>query len=224
MSQDGALGFAEHGYSYAAILAHYYTGTALGKAPPRWKVRVLVGGKVRKVPLETYIRGVVANEMSPSWPLAALEAQAIASRTYALTAHSGNGAFDVYSDTRSQVYRGRSSETPQSNLAVKATAGQIVTYAGQPAITYFFASSGGMTESIQYGFPGSAPSLGCAPCPILSMWGRCTAGARVSGLAPPRGPCTGWCEGPFAVWKCSGGGTHLGSSPLLCLGPRAPLW
>lgn len=178
MSQDGALGFAQHGYSYAAILAHYYTGTALGQAPPKWRVRVLVGGRVRKVPLETYVRGVVANEMSPSWPLAALEAQAIASRTYALTAHSGNGAFDVYSDTQSQVYRGRSSETPQSNLAVRATAGQIVTYAGQPAITYFFASSGGMTESVQYGFPGSTPEpwLRAVPDPFdvgpLHSWSK----------------------------------------------------
>jgi stage II sporulation protein D len=157
MSQDGALGFAQHGYSYAAILAHYYSGTALGHAPPKLKVRVLVGGRVRKIPLEAYVRGVVANEMSPSWPAAALEAQAVASRTYALTAHAGEGAFDVYSDARSQVYRGHSAETPASNRAVKATAGQVVTYAGRPAITYFFASSGGMTESVQYAFPGSAP-------------------------------------------------------------------
>jgi SpoIID/LytB domain protein len=157
MSQDGALGYAQHGYGYQAILAHYYTGTALGQAPPKWKVRVLVGGRVRKIPLEAYVRGVVASEMSPSWPAAALEAQAVASRTYALTAHAGAGAFDVYADTRSQVYRGKAGESPQSNLAVKTTAGQVVTYAGRPAITYFFASSGGMTESVQYAFPGSLP-------------------------------------------------------------------
>jgi stage II sporulation protein D len=157
MSQEGALGYAEHGYGYAAILAHYYTGTALGRAPAKWKVRVLVGGRVRKVPLEAYVRGVVGNEMSPSWPAAALQAQAVASRTYALTAHAGEGRFDVYADTRSQVYRGRAAETPSGNLAVKATAGQIVTYAGRPAITYFFASSGGMTESVQYAFVGAAP-------------------------------------------------------------------
>ncbi len=85
MSQDGALGFAQHGYSYAAILAHYYTGTALGQAPPRWKVRVLVGGKVRKVPLETYVRGVVANEMSPE--LAARRARGASYRQPHLRAH-----------------------------------------------------------------------------------------------------------------------------------------
>jgi stage II sporulation protein D len=116
-----------------------------------------MGGRVRKVPLETYVRGVVTAEMSPQWPLAALEAQAVASRTYALTAHAGAGRFDVYADTRSQVYRGRAAETPASNRAVAATAGQIVTYAGKPAITYFFASSGGSTESVQNAFPGSTP-------------------------------------------------------------------
>jgi stage II sporulation protein D len=158
MSQEGALGYAEHGYSYQAILAHYYSGTALGRAPARWRVRVLMGGRVKKVPLETYVRGVVGAEMSPSWPAAALQAQAVASRTYALTAHAGNGRFDVYADTRSQVYLGRAAETPATIRAVKATAGQIVTYAGRPAITYFFASSGGMTESVQNAFPGAAPA------------------------------------------------------------------
>jgi len=158
MSQDGALGYARHGYDYAAILAHYYTGTTIGAAPPKWKVRVMMGdGRVRRVPLEAYVRGVVAAEMSPGWPAAALEAQAIASRTYALTSHAGEGRFDVYADSRSQVYRGRAGETPQSNLAVKATAGEIVTYAGRPAITYFFASSGGRTENVQDAFPGAAP-------------------------------------------------------------------
>ena len=63
----------------------------------------------------------------------------------------------MYSDTRSQVYRGAAAETPQTNAAVAATAGQIVTYGGQPAITYFFASSGGMTERHPERFPGSAP-------------------------------------------------------------------
>ena len=158
MSQDGALGYARHGLSYQQILAHYYSGTALGTAPPKTIVKVLIGSKVKRVPLERYVRGVIAAEMSASWPAAALEAQAVASRTYALTAHAGGSRFDVYADTRSQVYRGAAGETPATNAAVAATAGKIVTYAGRPAITYFFASSGGMTESIQDGFPGTEAS------------------------------------------------------------------
>jgi stage II sporulation protein D len=157
MSQEGALGYAQHGYGYAAILAHYYTGTALGTVPAGARVKVLLNGRVRRMPLETYVRGVVGAEMPGDWPLAALEAQAVASRTYALTDHAGGARFDVYADTRSQVYLGRAAQTAQTNAAVTATAGQIVTYAGQPAITYFFASSGGATESVQNGFPGAAP-------------------------------------------------------------------
>jgi stage II sporulation protein D len=95
--------------------------------------------------------------MPSSWPTAALEAQAIASRTYALTADAGGSRFDVYSDTRSQMYRGVAAETASTNAAVAATAGQVVTYAGQPAITYYFASSGGMTEDVQNSFLGSTP-------------------------------------------------------------------
>lgn len=157
MSQEGARGYAEHGWSYEQVLAHYYTGTALGQAPAKAVVKVLVHGKVKRVPLERYVQGVVAAEVSADWPMAALEAQAVASRTYALTAHAGGSKFDVYSDTRSQMYLGKAAETPRTNAAVQATAGQIVTYGGQPAITYFFASSGGHTESAQDAFPGSVP-------------------------------------------------------------------
>jgi SpoIID/LytB domain protein len=157
MSQEGALGYAQHGYGYAAILAHYYTGTSLGTVPASTTVRMLINGKVRRLPLETYVQGVVGAEMPASWPLAALEAQAVASRTYAITDHAGGTRFDVFADTRSQLYLGRKAQTAQTEAAVAATAGQVVTYAGKPAITYFFASSGGLTESVQNGFPGATP-------------------------------------------------------------------
>ncbi len=157
MSQWGALGYAEHGYSAAEILAHYYTGTAIGHVSPRQIVKVLVGRQVKRVPLEAYVRGVVAAEMPSSWPAAALEAQAIASRTYALTADAGGKRFDVYADARSQVYLGRAAQTPSSNAAVKATEGEVVTYEGKPVITYFFSSSGGETEDVQNVFEGASP-------------------------------------------------------------------
>src|ERR1039457_781060 len=152
MSQEGALGYAEHGWSYSQILAHYYTGTELGQAPAKALVRVLVGSTVRTLALENYVRGVISAEMPAQWPAAALQAQAVAVRTYALTAHAGGSRFDVYSDTRSQVYRGPAAETASTNAAALATAGQIVTYGGQPASTYFFASSGGHTEDAQNAF------------------------------------------------------------------------
>jgi SpoIID/LytB domain protein len=157
MSQDGALGYAQHGWTDAEILAHYYTGTTLGQAPVSYIVKVLEGSKVVKVPLERYVRGVVSAEMPSSWPEAALEAQAIASRTYALTSDAGGSRFDVYSDTRSQMYLGTAAETASTNAAIAATAGQIVEYEGKPAVTYYFASSGGMTEDNENSFLGSTP-------------------------------------------------------------------
>ncbi len=194
MSQDGALGYAQHGWTAAAILAHYYAGTTLGAAPPKSVIKVLEGSKVVSVPLERYVRGVVAAEMPASWPLAALEAQAIASRTYALTDDQGGARFDVYSDTRSQVYESpptAAAETAASNAAVAATAGQIVLYQGKPAITYYFASSGGMTEDNENSFLGSTPEPWLRGVPDayetkVSSWqvslGFAAAAARLRGL------------------------------------------
>jgi SpoIID/LytB domain protein len=67
------------------------------------------------------------------------------------------GAFDLYPDTRSQVYRGIDAEKPSANAAVDATAGQIVTYNGKVATTYFFSTSGGRTAAIQDAWPSSSP-------------------------------------------------------------------
>ena len=112
---------------------------------------------VDAVGLDDYVRGVVADEMPSGWAPQALEAQAVAARTYAITTTvSGNG-YDLYDDTRSQMYGGVGAETAASDAAVQATRGQIVTYQGQPAVTYFFASSGGYTESIQNAWPGTSP-------------------------------------------------------------------
>jgi hypothetical protein len=216
MSQDGALGYARHGASAGAILAHYYTGTTIGQAPPKATVRVLVGSKVVKLPLERYVRGVVAAEMPSSWPLAALEAQAIASRTYALTAHAGGSRFDVYSDTRSQVYLGVAAETAASNAAVKATEGDIVLYAGKPATTYFFASSGGVTENIEDSFLGSSPEPWLRGVPDPTKAARPRAGRSTSPSTPPPRTCVGSSKAPSAGSRCSRAASRRGSSRPAC--------
>ncbi len=79
----------------------------------------------------------------------------MASRSYALSVQVGGNGFDLYDDTSSQVYKGLSSETAASNEAAEATKGQVLTYEGQIAETYFSACSGGHTESIQNVFFGS---------------------------------------------------------------------
>ena len=105
--------------------------------------------------LDTYVRGVVAGEMPSSWPLEALKAQAVAARTYALATRKTTGLFDQYPDVRSQVYRGVTGESVRSDAAVRATAGRILTYGGRPAVTYYFSTSGGHTENVEFSFVGS---------------------------------------------------------------------
>jgi stage II sporulation protein D len=112
---------------------------------------------INEVGIEDYVRGVVAAEMPPGWPAQALEAQAVAARTFAVATGAANKLFNVYDDTRSQVYRGVSAETPSSDAAVAATTGQVVEHGGAPAITYFFSSSGGHTESVQNVWQGVEP-------------------------------------------------------------------
>ena len=112
---------------------------------------------INAVGLEDYVRGVVAAEMPSSWAAQALEAQAVAARTYALTTSVGGDGYQLYSDTRSQMYEGVGAETPATDSAVAATRGQIVTYHGHPAVTYFFSSSGGHTEDIENVWLGSTP-------------------------------------------------------------------
>src|SRR5438067_1026542 len=107
--------------------------------------------------LDDYVKGVVPGEMPASWAPAALEAQAVAARSYALATDAGGPVFDQYPDTRSQVYKGADGEMPTSNAAVDATAGQVLRYQGQIAATYFFSTSGGHTEDIQNVFYGAKP-------------------------------------------------------------------
>ncbi len=112
---------------------------------------------VNVVALDDYVRGVVTAEMPSTWSPQALEAQAVAARTFALTGGVAGNGFELYDDTRSQVYGGIGAETASGAAAVAATRGQIVTYHGVPAITYFFSSSGGHTESVQNVWRGATP-------------------------------------------------------------------
>jgi stage II sporulation protein D len=112
---------------------------------------------VNAVALDDYVRGVVAAEMPSRWSMQALEAQAVAARTYAITTSVDGSGFGLYDDTRSQMYGGVGAETASTDAAVAATSGEIVTYHGSPAVTYFFSSSGGYTESVQNVWPGATP-------------------------------------------------------------------
>jgi stage II sporulation protein D len=130
-------------------------GTAplgLGSRTYRGTFRVTGGKAVRvvnTVGLESYLYGVVPSEMPDRWPAEALKAQAVVARTYALTHLQVGRDFDLYPDTRSQVYGGISAESVLATAAVNGTAGKIVLYNGAPAETFFFSSSGGRTANVQ---------------------------------------------------------------------------
>lgn len=96
------------------------------------------------VGIDQYLYGVVTSEMPSDWPAQALQAQAVAARSYALANRHGGG-FDLYADVRSQVYGGVDAETPAARAAVDATAKKVLFYGGKVADTFFFASSGGRT-------------------------------------------------------------------------------
>ena len=103
---------------------------------------------INYVPLESYVKGVIPYEMSSSWPIEALKAQAICARTYAVYNKDGydHYGFDVTDDTYSQVYRGVLFANDTTDLAVDSTAGLTVRYEGQVCEIYYSASDGGATE------------------------------------------------------------------------------
>ena len=116
---------------------------------------------INAVGLDDYLQGVVPAESPASWPLEALKAQAVAARSYAITTSKAGAGFDQYPDTRSQVYGGVGVEQPSTTEAVRQTAGEVVTYQGNPVTTYFFSTSGGRTENVEN------TSLGREPVPWL---------------------------------------------------------
>jgi stage II sporulation protein D len=267
LSQYGAYGYAQKGFGYAKIVAHYFSGTTLGAAPisrvrvlltsgvsslpvgsadefrvrdgsgathdvaagsytltPSLKLKVdgqataktlvgpllfqpgasplqlkrryrgsvqvdVVGGKLRAinvVGLEPYLYGVVPSEMPYTWHPEALKAQAVAARSYALATRKTGSAFDLYPDTRSQVYLGIDHEKPSTNAAVDATAGKVVLYQGQVAKTFFFSTSGGRTASAEDVWGSPVPYLVSVPDPYDSIspyhdWGPFTfTGAKLA--------------------------------------------
>jgi stage II sporulation protein D len=95
------------------------------------------------VDLEAYLRGVVPSESYSSWLPAALQAQAVAARSYVLSTLAPTGDWDTCDTTACQVYRGTAAEDPRGNAAVVATAHRILTYQGTAAFTQFSASNGG---------------------------------------------------------------------------------
>ena len=103
---------------------------------------------INAVPLESYLYGVVPQEAIPSWPAAALEAQAVAARTYALHTmeQNKNQPYDMSTSTDHQVYGGVSGETQSTTAAVNHTKGIVMLYNNRPINALFHSDGGGYTE------------------------------------------------------------------------------
>jgi len=108
--------------------------------------------------IEQYLSSVVGSEMPTKWPIEALKAQAIASRTYALK-QKGNNLFDIDSTQKNQVYNGLESRTYKTIRAVKSTRSLVLTYKNKLINALFHSSSGGMTENSQDVWKNKYPYL-----------------------------------------------------------------
>lgn len=104
---------------------------------------------VNNVPLETYLRGVVPYEIGNNAPMAALEAQAIIARTYALRNIRRFAAdnYQLCADTHCQVYFGLKDVSASTDKAIASTKGMVVTYKNQLVDALYSASTGGVTAS-----------------------------------------------------------------------------
>lgn len=116
---------------------------------------------INVVGLEDYVKGVLPYEMSPSWPLEALKAQAVCARTYALlqSKHYDSYRFDVCNTTDCQVYRGTNQSNALTDRAVEETAGVLALYRGELAETCYCSSNGGASESAENVWAGPHPYL-----------------------------------------------------------------
>lgn len=124
----------------------------------------LGSGQVEEMPLEEYLKGVVPTEMGLAKPLAALKAQAIAARTYAVTtrrhAHEG---FDLCNSTHCQVWKPKN-RYPDADRAVDETAGQVVTFRNKIVATHFFGHCDGHTRNSEDVWSGKVDYLRGVSC------------------------------------------------------------
>ena len=146
---------------------------------------------VNTLGVTNYLKSVVPMEMPSSWSAAALQAQAIAARTYAEHAMAFPHAswFDIYGDTRDQAYGGMAAEVASSNAAVRATARQVLeTSGGSPILAQFSAADGGWTSA------GGAAYLPAQRDPYDGLvsnsahaWTTTVSAAAIESLAPSIG-------------------------------------
>jgi stage II sporulation protein D len=161
-NSDLTVAIAENGLTDALRQDLVVTGT----------IQVLPRGKgllvVNEVDLEEYVKGVVPSEMSPSWHLEALKAQAVAARSYALYQRMMNAGreYDLMAGTQDQVYRGRNRVEQRVQEAVEATRGLVLTHRNAPILAAFSSTAAGPTEDAINVWSKDLPYLKGVDCPF----------------------------------------------------------
>lgn len=125
------------------------------------------------IPVEEYLIGMIAGEMSPFWEMEALKAQVVAARTYAvyMITHPKHPLYDLEKGTSDQVYPGAQSEAETIKRAVKITQGQLLTLNQNPVKPYYHSRCGGNTESANFVWKESkASNASSVPCPFCKKF------------------------------------------------------
>lgn len=170
--QPFSLSYEEPGATSMIYDAKFRNGSTWSKGKPRiYRGVIEILSKsvgltiVNRLNLEEYLYAVVPSEIPASWPKAALEAQAIAARTYAL-ANLGRyriQGFDLLATPASQVYNGVTQEADSVIEAVNSTRGLILTFNRRPAATFYYDNSGGYSECGGFVWGTDRPYLQALP-------------------------------------------------------------
>lgn len=146
MSQWGAYGMAEKGFTYDQILQFYYPGTVIGDYNEPEKV--IVDGN-RELSIDQYLAGI--GEVPNNWPPEAIKAQVVAARTYLMGVCGSQRECHICGSDRCQVYVGGEGKMP----FVQATKGKVILYNNQPIVAYYSASHRGCSSKISTVWGGS---------------------------------------------------------------------
>ena len=145
--------------------AAYLCAALLARAAAGEEIRIEVGsGQVETVDLEDYVASVVSAEVPSSWPEAALQAQAVAARTFAMAqkvAQGSSARFHLRASVLDQAYA-QGGATAAAKEAARKTRGEVLTFREAPIAAYFSASCGGRSEAAEDAFrlpAGATPYL-----------------------------------------------------------------
>jgi stage II sporulation protein D len=168
--------FVAGGHSYAGPEIIITSGEIIESGTKKYRGSFVLyrdGGKilvVNRLSIEEYLYGVLPSEISPSWHIEALKAQAVAARSFAFynKLAAKDKRYDLESSVNSQVYNGFGVENEATNNAVNATRGLVMSYDGAVVQAFFHANSGGTTEDSREVWGGSLPYLKCVDDPFCS--------------------------------------------------------